>query len=93
MRFCDDIVAILSLSHKINFAPSRLGDEWPPENGGSNNISGQAGGSGMKAMVAKPDDCKKMFIGYFSYDIMMTALPSSLGMLMRGVAFAEFWNE
>lgn len=53
---------------KINFAPAREGDVWPPVkkvvSGG-----GQAGGSGVKAMSAKPDNCVKLFIGNLSYDI------------------------
>jgi len=58
---------------KINFAPAREGDIWPPKkkevtgNGGVNG--GQAGGSGVKAMSAKPDDCVKLFIGNLSFDI------------------------
>lgn len=62
---------------KINFAPSRPGDLWPPEkrviSGGgassSNTTGGQAGGKGVKAMSAKPDNCLKLFIGNLSYDI------------------------
>jgi len=53
---------------KINFAPARDGDIWPPVkkvvSGG-----GQAGGSGIKAMSVKPDNCLKLFIGNLSYDI------------------------
>ncbi len=53
---------------KINFAPAREGDVWPPVkkvvSGG-----GQAGGQGVKAMSAKPDGCIKLFIGNLSYDI------------------------
>ena len=53
---------------KINFAPARDGDVWPPVkkvvSGG-----GQAGGKGVKAMSAKPDNCVKLFIGNLSYDI------------------------
>jgi nucleolin len=53
---------------KINFAPAREGDIWPPEkkvvSGG-----GQAGGSGVKAMSEKPEGCVKLFIGNMSYDI------------------------
>lgn len=53
---------------KINFAEAREGDVWPPVkkvvSGG-----GQAGGSGIKAMSAKPDNCLKLFIGNLSYDI------------------------
>ena len=53
---------------KVNFAPAREGDIWPPEkkvvSGG-----GQAGGSGVKAMSEKPEGCVKLFIGNLSYDI------------------------
>lgn len=56
---------------KINFAPAREGDVWPPVkkvvSGGGGG--GQAGGSGIKAMSAKPENCLKLFIGNLSYDI------------------------
>lgn len=56
---------------KINFAPSRPGDVWPPVKkvvtGGGGG--GQAGGSGIKAMSEKPENCMKLFIGNLSYDI------------------------
>jgi len=55
---------------KVNFAPARPGDKWPPEkavvSGGS---TGQAGGSGVKAMGEKPENCVKLFIGNLSYEI------------------------
>jgi len=58
---------------KINFAPAREGDAWPPPkkviSGGSAIGGGQAGGTGMKAMSAKPENCLKLFIGNLSYDI------------------------
>jgi RNA recognition motif-containing protein len=70
---------------KINFAPAREGDVWPPAKkvvsgnvtgaegagagGGGGSGGGQAGGSGIKAMSAKPDNCTKLFIGNLSYDI------------------------
>jgi nucleolin len=58
---------------KINFAPAREGDAWPPTkkvvSGGSSGGGGQAGGQGIKAMSAKPDNCTKLFIGNLSYDI------------------------
>mmetsp|Transcript_4080 Transcript_4080/g.5363 ORF Transcript_4080/g.5363 Transcript_4080/m.5363 type:complete len:333 (-) Transcript_4080:117-1115(-) len=53
---------------KINFAEARPGDIWPPK-AFTGEGGGQAGGSGVKAMSAKPDDCKKLFIGNLSYDI------------------------
>lgn len=59
---------------KINFAPARPGDIWPPQKrvisgGGTTGGGGQAGGSGIKAMSAKPENCMKLFIGNLSYDI------------------------
>ncbi|KAG7350570.1 RNP-1 like RNA-binding protein [Nitzschia inconspicua] len=57
---------------KINFAPARDGDVWPPPNkvvSGGTTTGGQAGGKGIKAMSAKPDNCVKLFIGNLSYDI------------------------
>mmetsp|Transcript_3814 Transcript_3814/g.10007 ORF Transcript_3814/g.10007 Transcript_3814/m.10007 type:complete len:346 (-) Transcript_3814:287-1324(-) len=58
---------------KINLAPAREGDTWPPVkkvmSGGRSSGGGQAGGSGVKAMSAKPDNCLKLFIGNLSYDI------------------------
>jgi len=53
---------------KINYAPAREGDIWPPVkkvvSGG-----GQAGGSGVKSMSEKPEGCVKLFVGNLSYDI------------------------
>jgi nucleolin len=69
---------------KINFAPALPGDKWPPEKrvvtGGAtatasvnvnaaNTNSARAGGKGLSAMSAKPDNCLKLFIGNLSYDI------------------------
>lgn len=62
---------------KINLAPARDGDVWPPakkvvsgnDGAGGTGGGGQAGGSGIKAMSAKPDNCTKLFIGNLSYDI------------------------
>ncbi|KAL3798945.1 hypothetical protein ACHAW5_003071 [Stephanodiscus triporus] len=66
---------------KINYAPVRPGEEndWPPRsrvitggkvaNSGGGSGGGQAGGSGIKAMSAKPEGCCKLFIGNLSYDI------------------------
>jgi RNA recognition motif-containing protein len=59
---------------KINFAPAREGDQWPPpkkvvSGGPQVGGGGQAGGTGIKAMSAKPEDCLKLFIGNLSYDI------------------------
>uniref|UniRef100_A0A7S0C8Y9 RRM domain-containing protein n=1 Tax=Proboscia inermis TaxID=420281 RepID=A0A7S0C8Y9_9STRA len=57
---------------KLNYAPAREGDQWPPASkvitGGP--TGGQAGtGKGVKTMSAKPDNCTKLFIGNLSYDI------------------------
>ena len=59
---------------RINYAPARPGDIWPPKTtvqtgGGTSTKGGQAGGSGIKAMREKPADCVKMFIGNLSYEI------------------------
>jgi nucleolin len=66
---------------KINYAPIRAGEEndWPPRsrvitggkvaNSGGGSGGGQAGGSGIKAMSAKPEGCCKLFIGNLSYEI------------------------
>lgn len=62
---------------KINFAPSRPGDIWPPANKvvsggdtpGKAGGGGQAGGRGIKGMGPKPENCVKLFIGNLSYDI------------------------
>lgn len=60
---------------KINFAPAREDDVWPPVKkvvsggGSSGGGGGQAGGKGVKAMSAKPDGCTKLFIGNLSYEI------------------------
>ena len=57
---------------KINYAPARDGQVWPPEKKvitGGTTTGGQAGGTGVKAMSEKPDNCIKLFIGNLSYDI------------------------
>lgn len=64
---------------KINFAPARSGDIWPPKQrvitggkqvgGAGGGGGGQAGGYGTKAMSEKPEGCTKLFIGNLSYDI------------------------
>lgn len=59
---------LLGRNVKINFAESRPGDIWPPPKQ-SSTTSGQAGGSGVKAMSEKPEGCFKLFIGNLSYDI------------------------
>eukprot|EP00815_Leptocylindrus_aporus_P011863 CAMPEP_0116076176 /NCGR_PEP_ID=MMETSP0322-20121206/17093_1 /TAXON_ID=163516 /ORGANISM="Leptocylindrus danicus var. apora, Strain B651" /LENGTH=325 /DNA_ID=CAMNT_0003566413 /DNA_START=833 /DNA_END=1810 /DNA_ORIENTATION=- len=52
---------------KLNYAPAREGDIWPPRN----NVvtGGQAQSKGIKSMSEKPDGCCKLFIGNLSYDI------------------------
>jgi len=93
---------------KINYAPAREGDVWPPVkkvvSGG-----GQAGGSGVKAMSEKPQDCKKLFIGNLSYDIDDDGITKFFANVdaevkavrwlhhqesgdFKGCGFVEFWN-
>jgi len=70
---------LMGRSIKINFAPARPGDPWPPQQkvvlgggasgGNKQTTGGQAGGSGIKSMSAKPENCVKLFIGNLSYDI------------------------
>jgi len=63
---------------KINFAPARPGDPWPPQQkvvlggtapGNKQTTGGQAGSNGIKSMSAKPENCVKLFIGNLSYEI------------------------
>ena len=57
---------------KVNFAPARPGDVWPPAKkviSGNSTTGGQAGGSGIKAMSAKPANCCKLFVGNCSFEI------------------------
>uniref|UniRef100_A0A7R9X0G7 RRM domain-containing protein n=1 Tax=Craspedostauros australis TaxID=1486917 RepID=A0A7R9X0G7_9STRA len=57
---------------KINFAPAREGDAWPPPKAvvsGNSATTRQAGGSGKSAMSPKPDDCVKLFVGNISFDL------------------------
>lgn len=61
---------------KINFAPAREGDKWPPRDkiitggkSGKNTTGATAGGLGVKALGDKPEGCCKLFIGNLSYDI------------------------
>jgi len=74
---------ILGRAIKINFAPSRPGDVWPPPkkviSGGGSGTGGQAGGSGIKAMSAKPENCCKLFIGNLSYEIDDDAITKFFG--------------
>lgn len=93
---------------KINFAPAREGDVWPPPkkvvSGG-----GQAGGSGIKAMSAKPENCLKLFIGNLSYDIDDEGITKFFANVdaevkavrwlhhkdsgdFKGCGYVEFWN-
>ncbi|GKY90824.1 hypothetical protein MPSEU_000055200 [Mayamaea pseudoterrestris] len=63
---------LLGRAIKINYAPARVGDVWPPPKkviSGNQGTGGQAGGKGIRAMSAKPDNCTKLFIGNLSYDI------------------------
>jgi nucleolin len=69
--------SLLGRPIKINYAPARPGDLWPPEKkvvtGGATittpKTGGQAGGTGIKAMSEKPENCVKLFIGNLSYEI------------------------
>jgi nucleolin len=68
--------ALMGRQIKVNFAPARSGEVWPPPkkviSGGSTTTTttgGQAGGKGIKAMGAKPENCVKLFIGNLSYEI------------------------
>ena len=54
---------------KVNYAPAREGDIWPPVGKKVISGGGQAGGTGVKAMGPKPENCVKLFIGNLSYDI------------------------
>jgi nucleolin len=54
---------------RINFAPSREGDIWPPKSKEVTGNGGQAGGSGVKAMSEKPEGCVKLFVGNLSFEI------------------------
>ena len=54
---------------RINFAPSREGDVWPPKSKEVTGNGGQAGGSGVKAMSEKPEGCVKLFVGNLSFEI------------------------
>lgn len=67
---------LLNRAIKINFAPAREGDIWPPTKkvvtGGKilkNSKGATAGGVGIEALGEKPADCLKLFIGNLSYDI------------------------
>lgn len=53
---------------KVNYAPARPGDIWPPQKQAQTG-GGQAGGTGIKALGEKPADCVKLFIGNLSYEI------------------------
>lgn len=98
---------LLGRAIKINFAPAKEGDVWPPA---KQVVSGgQAGGSGVKAMSQKPEGCLKLFIGNLSYDIdddgiikffaNVDAEVKAVRWLhhqdsgdFKGCGFVEFWN-
>mmetsp|Transcript_4672 Transcript_4672/g.5392 ORF Transcript_4672/g.5392 Transcript_4672/m.5392 type:complete len:213 (+) Transcript_4672:436-1074(+) len=92
---------------KINFAPARPGDIWPPTTKAVKG--GQAGGSGVEAMSEKPEGCVKLFIGNLSYDIDDDTITKFFANVdaevkavrwlhhqdtgdFKGVGFVEFWN-
>jgi nucleolin len=66
---------LMGRSLKVNFAPARPGDIWPPEDKvvtGSQRHKAfvkAAGGVGKRAMSEKPEGCLKLFIGNLSYEI------------------------
>jgi nucleolin len=60
---------LLGRDMRINFAPSRDGDVWPPRSKEVTGNGGQAGGTGVKAMSVKPDNCMKLFVGNLSFEI------------------------
>jgi nucleolin len=66
---------------KVNFAPARPGDIWPPQKNRQHNGQGsaQAGGKGIQALKAKPEGCYKLFIGNLSYDIDDDAIKKFFG--------------
>jgi nucleolin len=99
---------LLGRALKLNFAPSRPGDVWPPvskvQTGG-----GQAGGKGLQALGAQPADCVKLFVGNLSYEIDDEAITKFFASVdaemkavrwlshrdtgdFKGVGFVEFWN-
>jgi len=61
--------SLLGRPIKINYAPAREGDVWPPRTAVVTGGKGQAGGSGVKAMSEKPENCVKLFVGNLSYEI------------------------
>ena len=92
---------------KVNFAPSRPGDVWPPPN--KKSVGGGGGGSGIKAMSEKPENCVKLFVGNLSYDIDDDAMTKFFANVdaevkairwlhhqdsgdFKGCGFVEFWK-
>ncbi|GMH66993.1 hypothetical protein TL16_g04562 [Triparma laevis f. inornata] len=92
---------------KINFAPAREGDIWPPTK--TSTTGGQAGSNSRKTMSEKPENCTKLFIGNLSYDIdddgifkffeNVEAEVKAVRWLhhkdsgdFKGVGYVEFWN-
>ena len=53
---------------KVNYAPARPGDVWPPTKD-KKTVGGGGGGTGIRAMSEKPDHCVKLFCGNLSYEI------------------------
>lgn len=92
---------------KVNFAPAREGDVWPPRN--SVITGGQAQSKGTKSMSEKPEGCMKLFIGNLSYDIDDDVIHKFFANVdaevkavrwlhhkdsgdFKGVGFVEFWS-
>jgi len=59
---------------KIYYCPPRPGDTWPPVEGHQRK-PGSAGGKGgatsgnRREKTAKPEGCRKLFVGNLAYDI------------------------
>jgi len=90
---------------KINYAPSRPGDVWPPVKGQHDKDKPR-----VKPMAEQPQGCVKLFIGNLSYEIDDDAISkffSNVGAEMKsvrwlthkdsgdfkGCGFIEFFNE
>jgi len=93
---------------KINYAPARPGDIWPPENKGAGGVT-QARGKGKGTMSEKPEGCTKLFVGNLSYEIDDDAIFKFFASVdaevkavrwihhkdsgdFKGIGFVEFWT-
>lgn len=93
---------------KINYAPARPGDVWPPTS--KVVTGGQAGtAKGITSMSEKPPGCHKLFVGNLSYDIdddaiykFFAAVDAEIKAVrwlshrdtgdFKGCGFVEFWT-